>query len=405
MGILNTYRYRAISKQGAKVNGVVEAQNEYDAVTRIKEHCDFVTDIRQVQEKNGLLTKEIGSKKPKAKSLSLMCSQFSVLLQSGLNIRRVVETVAGQTTDKKLKKVLAKVAEDVGSGYSLAGSMENQGDYFPIALIETVRAGEESGALEHSFARLTTYYENSYKTRAKVTNALTYPIFVLLVATVVMIVMMAKVIPSFLSIFDDLGTDLPLCTVLLINSSHFFQNTWLLWLAFIAAAILFWRLYRKTEKGAVRLSVLAMRIPVLGKINRMNGASQFANTMSTLLSAGLGIGRALNITARVLDNRYLSKCTDRFIMGVEAGRRLGDCMEEANCYPQLLAEMTAVGEETGTLEETLMKIGRYFDGEVETATTKAISMLEPTLLVATAIIAGFIVVSLYLPMFAMYGAM
>lgn len=402
---MQTYRYRAISKQGAKVNGVVEAQNEYDAVTRIKEHCDIVTDIRQVQEKSGLLTKEVGAKKPKAKALSLMCSQFSVLLQSGLNIRRVVETVAGQTTDKKLKKVLSKVAEDVGSGYSLAGSMENQGDYFPVALIETVRAGEESGALERSFERLTTYYENSYKTRAKVTNALTYPIFVLLVATVVMIIMMAKVIPTFLGIFGDLGAELPLCTVMLIKMSHFFQKTWLLWLALIAGGILFWRIYCKSEQGAVRFSILALRLPVLGNINRMNGASQFANTMSTLLAAGLGVGRALNITARVLDNRYLSKCTDRFIMGVEAGKRLGDCMEEAECYPRLLAEMTAVGEETGTLEETLTKIGRYFDGEVETATTKAIALLEPTLLVVTALIAGFIVISLYLPMFSMYGAM
>lgn len=402
---MQTYRYKAISKQGAKVNGVVEAQNEYDAVTRIRENCSVVTDIREVQEKSGLLTKEVGKKKPKPKALSLMCSQFTVLLQSGLNIRRVVETVSTQTSDKKLRKILANVAEDVGSGYSLAGSLENQGDYFPIALIETVRAGEESGALEHAFARLTAYYESSYKTKAKVKSALTYPIFVLIIAVIVVIVMMAKVIPTFLGIFDELDADLPLCTILLIKMTGFFGKTWIFLLILIFGGILFWRIYRKTEKGALFCSIIALKFPILGKINRMNGASQFANTMATLLSSGLGVGRALGITARVLDNRYLSKATDRFIMGVEAGRRLGECVAEADYFPELLSEMTAVGEETGTLEETLTKTGAYFDNEVETTTQRAISMLEPTLLVVTAILAGYIVISLYLPMFSMYGAM
>nr|WP_294681526.1 type II secretion system F family protein [uncultured Anaerotignum sp.] len=402
---MQTYRYKALSKQGAKVNGVVEAQNEYEAVVQIKEHCSVVTDIWKVKEKNSILTKEIGSKKPSPKILSMMCSQFSVLLQSGLNIRRVVETVSAQTSDKRLRKILADVAEDVGGGYSLAGAFENQGNYFPIALIETVRAGEESGALEHSFERLTSYYESSYKTKAKVKSALTYPIFVLIIAVVVVIVMMAKVIPTFLGIFDELDAELPLCTISLIKMTEFFQRAWFLLLILIFGGILFWRFYRKTEKGALRCSVLAMKIPVLGKINRMNGASQFANTMATLLSAGLGVGRALMITARVLDNRYLSKAADRCIMGVEAGRRLGECLTEVNYLPNLLAEMTAVGEETGTLEETLTKVGSYFDNEVETSTQRAISLLEPTLLVVAAIIAGYIVFSLYLPMFSMYGAM
>lgn len=400
-----TYRYRAISKQGAKVNGFIEAYNEFDAVTRIKEHCDFVTEIHLVEAKKGLLTKEIGHQKPKAKTLSLMCSQFSVLLESGLNIRRVTEIVSDQTADKKLKKILKNVAEDVGGGYSLASSFENQNGYFPVTLIETVRAGYESGSLEKAFSRLTTYFEKRYKTKAKVTNALTYPIFVHLVAAVVMIIMICKVIPTFLGIFDDLGAELPLSTILLINISNFFRKTWLILLGLMVLGIIIISIYRKTEKGSERLSILAMKVPVLGNINRMNGASQFANTMATLISAGLGISRALSVTAKVMDNRHLGKCTDRLIMDIEAGRSLGECMTEIGDYPPLLAEMTGVGEETGTLEETLDKIGSYFDGEVETATTRAISMLEPTLLIITALIAGFIVISLYLPMFSMYGAM
>ncbi len=402
---MNTYRYKAVSKQGAKVNGVVEAYDEFDAVARIKDTCSFVTDISQVKEKNGILTMEIGSKKVKAKALSLMCSQFSVLIHSGLSLNRIVEIVAHQTADKKLSKILLKVTEDVSAGHSLASSFENQGPELPVAMIETIRAGEESGSLENSFSKLAVYFEKSYKLKAKVGSALTYPIFVLCVAAVVMIVMMAKVIPTFLGIFEDLDAELPLGTVILINMSKFFQKWYILILVAIVLLVAAVKLYGRTEEGKERLARCMLRLPVLGNISVMNGASQYANTMATLLSSGINVSTALNVTSRVLDNYYLSKCTNKLIGGVEAGKRLGACMVQADCFPSILNEMISVGEETGALEDTLEKTAYYFDSEVETASTRAIALLEPALLIGTALIAGFIVISLYLPMFSMYSAM
>jgi len=402
---LNTYQYKAISKNGAKVSGVIEGYDEFDAVAKVKESCSYITDISKVREKSGLLTMDIGSGKIKPKSLSIMCSQFAVLIRSGLSITRAVKLIADQTADKRLKKILVQVAEDVAAGHSLASSFESKGPGLPTTMIETIRAGEESGSLERSFDKLSLYFEKSYKIRAKVTNALTYPIFVLVVAAVVMIIIMVKVIPTFLTIFDDLGAQIPLSTKMLIASSKFFQKWWILIVLVIALAVVAFKVYERSEKGREKIARLSLRLPVLGRISLMNGASQFANTMSTLLSAGISESRAIDVTSRVLDNYYLGLCTNKMVGGIEMGKRLGACMIQEGCFPALLSEMTSVGEETGSLEETLSKTAQYFDNEVETSTTKAISLLEPTLLIITALIAGFIVISLYLPMFSMYSAM
>ncbi|MCI2000461.1 MAG: type II secretion system F family protein [Clostridia bacterium] len=402
---MSTYQYKAVSKDGAKVSGVIEAYDEYDAVVKVKENCAYVTNISQVKEKSGILTMEIGSGKVKQKSLSIMCSQFSVLIRSGLSITRTVKMITDQTKDKKLKKILEQVSQDVSAGHSLASSFESKGPKLPATMIETIRAGEESGALDKSFDKLAVYFEKSYKIKAKVGNALTYPIFVLIVAAVVMMIMMVKVIPTLLSIFDQLDTKIPISTKMLIASSKFFQKWWLLMVFVIAAAIIAYKSYERTEKGREKLSKLSLKMPIIGKIVLMNGASQFANTMSTLLSAGISVSRAIDVTSRVLDNYYLGLCTNKMVGGIEMGKRLGACMTQEGCFPDLLSEMTSVGEETGALEETLSKTALYFDNEVETSATRAISMLEPALLIATALIAGFIVISLYLPMFSMYSAM
>ena len=365
-----------------------------------------MTEIHEVKgKKESFLTREIGSGKPKAKTLSLICSQFSILIQSGLPIHRVVEIIAEQTKEKRMKKALRKVASDVAGGYSLAASFENQNIGFPMTLIETVRAGEESGSLERSFAKLALFFEKSYKIRAKVVGAMLYPIFVILVAAVVLIVMMAKVIPTFVSMFADMEMELPLSTRILISSCEFFSRWWLWLLLGIALIVVAFLLYRKKDTGRQKLAFLSLKLPLLGRIANMNGAGEFATTMSTLLASGISMSNALRVTAKVMSNAYFSRCTEHMVLRVENGWRLGQSVAEEGCFPPLLAEMIAIGEETGALEETLAQIADYFDAEVETIANRAISLLEPALLVFLAIFAGFIVVSLYLPMFTMYSGM
>lgn len=399
-----TYQYRAISKDGAKVRGVIEAFDEYDAVTRIKETCSVVTKITRVEErakpKSELFTQKISEK-----ALTVMCSQFSIILSSGLPVVRAVELIANQTSDKALKKILNQVAGDVSGGFGLAQSFESKGKILPSTFIETVRSGEMSGTLDTAFKRLEQYYDKASKTKAKVKNAMVYPVFTIVVAIVVVIIIMVVAVPTFTSSFASMGSDLPLPTKMLIEISDFFSKYILLMAGGIAAVIIGLKLYGQREKGRLLFAKVRLGIPVLGKITVMKSASQFANTMSTLLSSGLSIIKAVEVTGKVMDNYYLGKEILLQVPQLEEGKPLGASLRKCRYLPDLLVEMAGVGEETGTLESTLNVVGAYYDNETELASNKALTMLEPVIICFLAVVVCFILLSVYAPMFSMYGGM
>lgn len=387
---------------GAKVNGVVEATDEYEAVAKIKATCPIVLKITPVKQKEGILTMEIGHRKINTKALSVMCSQFAIILRSGVPVAKCMEMIAKQTEDKQLKKMLEKSAEDVAQGSDVAGSFEKNCQGLPATFIETIRGGEQSGTMERSFETLEKYFEKSYKNRQKVQQAMTYPIFVVIVAVVVLAVVMIKVVPTLTETFADLGGELPLITRMLIDTSDFFRHN-IIWMVVVLLVVLIAsKVYTTTEKGRIQWNTLKLRIPVFGKIALLNGASQFANTMSALLTAGLTVNHSLEVTSKVMDNYVLGVETARMTGSIQEGHRLGDCMRKCQLFPETLTEMCAIGEETGELEDTLETVGAYYDNEAAHATAKAISKLEPTIMVVMALFAGFIVISIYLPMFTMY---
>lgn len=383
----------------------MEAYDEFEAVARIKESCLVVLKVEPVPERK---RERIDLNEPlwvSDKVLSLTASQFAILLRAGMPMSRTVEVIAQQITDRLMKRILTETAKDVSAGYSLSHSLETRGKKIPLTFIETVRAGEESGTLEQSFEKLTAYYEKSHKIRSKVRGAMMYPIFLAILAVVVIAVVITVTVPVMADIIEGGGGELPLPTRMLLGMSAFFSKWWWLVLGLIAALVIGLKLYGRTEKGRTRFARIALRIPILGKINRMNAASQFANTMSTLLTAGLPITRALAITGKVMDNYAVGLSVSNCALGIEEGKRLGDVLRGNPMLPPLLTEMTAVGEESGSLEDTLDTIGAYFDSEVQQASAKALSMLEPIITVVLGLVIGFIVLALYLPMFTMYNSM
>lgn len=402
-----TYKYTAISKSGEKVSGVVEGFNELDAVDRIKQTCDIVLKMTEVRErKEGLLSMEIGGSKLNSKAFTVMCSQFAIILRAGVPIARTVHLIAAKTTDKPLKKMLLKVAEDVEAGRTIASSFAEHGSkLLPTTFVETIRAGEESGNVDKSFDTMYRHYDKQTKMKGKVKSALAYPIFVLFIAVVVVIVLMVAVVPTFTSIFESYGSELPLITRILIAISNFFRK-YTLWMA-LAGIILFliYKIYGNTENGRLNFAQISLKIPVLGNISQLNAASQFANTMTTMLGAGLPMTRAISITAKVLDNYYISHEIGKLTGRLEEGRSLGDSMRESGCMPDILVDMVAVGEETGEMESTLDTIALYYDAELEMAINSALAKLEPTVLVVLAGVAGFIVIAIYVAMFEMYSLM
>ncbi|MGO5542264.1 type II secretion system F family protein [Blautia sp. HCP3S3_H10_1] len=402
-----TYKYTAISKDGVKVSGVVEGFNEFDAVDRIKQDCDIVLKLTEVEEKKpGLLNMEIGGNRLNTKAFSLMCSQFSIILKSGIPIGRTVRLIGDKMTDKKLKGILKKVAEDVEAGRSVAASFQERGGkILPAVFIETIRAGEESGNLARAFETMYQHYDKQIKMRAKVRNALIYPIFVLALSVVVVIVLMVKVVPTFMDIFESYDAELPLITQSLIWVSNFFKKYIFMIIVVLAAIGLIFKLYANTEKGRLNVAKLALKLPVLGNVTLLGAASEFAANLTTLIGAGLQLTKAVSITARVIDNYYISQCVGKMTSRLEEGHTLGECMREANCLPDILVDMTAVGEETGELEGTLHTVSGYYEAELDMAVQDVLKKLEPTLLVFMAGVAGYIVLAVYIAMFQMYSVM
>lgn len=400
-----TYAYRGVTDAGIDIDGVVEAYDEIEAMEKARELCRVVQSVKEVPTRKGLLSIDITKPRAKPKNLALMCSQFSTILQAGLSVPRAVELVADQTSDKYLKRVLKDIAVDVASGHGLASSFENKGSELPRVFTETVRAGEESGRLPESFVRLHDYYDRRSKIAGKVASALTYPAFVLIIAIVVVAVMMVMVIPAIAGMVSSLGSDMPAMTQFLINVSGWVSRNIVLIVVVVVLLVAGVRLYGRTESGKTLFAKLKLRMPLLGEIGTYAGASQFANTMSTLIAAGLPLTQAVGIAARVMDNHILSRDVGRMRAGLEEGRPLGECLRSSDYFPHTLVEMTTVGEQTGALEETLETMGEYYDNETQRVTDRALSFMEPTLLVLMALFAGFIVIALYLPLFSMYASM
>ncbi len=406
---MDSYKYTAMSRDGKRVSGVIEGANEMDAAARVKENYPIVVQIAPVKadgKAKKFFAADINGFKLNDKAFTLMCSQFAVILKAGIPIARTVTLIAQKMTDKTLKKLLENVAEDVEAGRSLSASFAERGSkILPVTFIETVRAGEEAGNLDTAFESASEHYTKQMKLKGKVRGAMIYPTFVITLAIVVVAVLMVKVVPTFMSIFEEQGAELPAITMSLIMISNFFRKFWYVLLAAVIALVIGVKLYGNTENGRLKLAILMLKIPVLGNINVLNGASQFANTMAMMLGAGLPMTKAVGITSRAMSNYYLSTEVGKITAELETGHTLGKSLRDAECMPDILVDMTAVGEESGELESTLGMTAEYYDTELEAATAAALAKLEPFTLVFMGAIAGYIVIAIYVAMFSMYNGM
>ena len=401
------FKYTAMTRGGQKVTGLVDGFNEMDAAVRIKENYDIILKLNDVSEKGpGFLNFDLGGQRLNNKAFTVMCSQFAIILKSGLPIARAVHLIGEKTTDKTLKTMLEKVAADVEGGRALSASFEEHGGKFlPPTFFETIRAGEETGNIDHAFETMYEHFDKQVKLNAKVRAAIAYPLFVLVLAVVVVTVLMIVVVPIFVGVFDEFDAEIPAMTRFVMNASTFLKNNILYIIFAIALIVLGIRLYGKSEKGRTNLAKLALKMPVFGQINTLSAASQFANSMATMLQSGLPLVKSVNITAKTLSNYYLSTETGLLSGELEAGRTLNAAMREQGLMPDILTDMVGVGEETGELGDTLSTIALYYDAELENSIQRALSKLEPTLLIIIAGFVGFIVFAMYSSMFSMYGAM
>lgn len=402
-----SYKYSALSPNGEKVNGVIDALDEYTAVEKIRASYPIVLKIEPVKKGSisDILSMDIGSKKTNAKALSVMCSQFSVILGSGIGVAGCLSMIAAQTVDKRLKKMLLASSEDVSQGTPLATAFEKNDSHLPALFIETIRAGEMSGTLDEAFASLAEYYKRSNTVSQKTKSAMSYPIFVLCIAVVVLIIIMVKVMPTFTSMFNDYNAELPLPTVILIAITNWFQHGWMIIAGVIAVLFIIFKLWTHNDNGKLKWASITLKMPVFGKVALLNASQQFASSMASLIGSGLTVAQALSVTSKCIDNYAISREVIGMSEKIETGNSLSEVIQSSKYFPDVLQQMTSVGERTGELVKTLQTVGSYYAQETEYATQRMIAKLEPTMLIIIAIVAGFIVISIYLPMFTMYNYM
>ena len=398
------FKYTALAKDGERVSGIMEGSSEQDAASRIKQEYDVIVKITEVKEKgDGILNREVGRPKLNQRALTVLCGQFAVILKADVPVDHAVRLLIQKTPDRSLSRLLEQTAADVESGKSLADAFEEHGSRFlPLTFLETVRAGEESGNLAGAFAGLHEHYEKQDKLYGRVRGAMTYPLLVLALAVVTLVVLMVRIVPTFTTLFETYGATLPLVTQALVAVSEFLRTY--TWIILVVGASLFAlvKLYEITESGRVRLAKLCLHLPLWGKIQLLNGASQFAGTMTTLLNAGLPVNRAVSVTAQAMDNYYLRMETGKLSVKLEEGQTLGESMRQQRALPSMLADTTAAGEAAGRIEAALRDVGQYYDGQLETAVRTARAQLEPALLLLISLAAGFIVVAIYMAMFTLY---
>ena len=282
---MTTYRYKGQTKDGTAVSGVIRAYDEFEAASRLRETVAVITRLEEVREKKeSIFNRPIGLK-IKEKELALICSQFAIILSAGMSIQHCVEMVAAQTRNRHIRQMLEKVAEEVGAGYSMAQSFENNAPYLPKTFIETVRAGEQSGTLEECFQRLHRYYDKSAKTKAKVVSTLTYPAMVIVVAIVVFIIIIAVAVPAFNDVFAEMDTQLPGITRVLLAISDFFVGWWWLLLLIAAGLGIAYMVARRSVQGRKAIAAWSLTKAPLHRLHSLSAAAQFAHSMATLLAA------------------------------------------------------------------------------------------------------------------------
>jgi type IV pilus assembly protein PilC len=287
----------------------------------------------------------------------------------------------------------------------LSEAFREHDEKFPSIFFSILEAGEMSGTLDDSFERLGASFEKDYKLQNKIKNALTYPIVVGIVATAVVIYLLAEVVPTFVGVFESTGSQLPAVTELLISISDFVRNNYIILAGVILLIVVAIRVILKTHSGRFEWDKTKLKLPVFGKLIKKIVAARFTRTLCTLFSSGVSLTASLEVSSRSLNNLFVEEGILEVTENVKQGRALADTLEELDVFPAMVYHMTRVGEESGTLETMLERTSDYYTDEANDAITRMMSMLEPLIIVVLGGIVLFIVISILLPMFQMINIM
>ena len=409
-----TYVYQAMNSSGQEVKDEIEATTQDEAIAKIRNKGQFATKIKEKAAKKRVLKKEAGSSAPTRrmpisiggvprKQLVGFTRQLSTLQDAGLPILRSLQILEQQQKPGLLKAIIGGVGDDVEGGGSLSEAMSKYPKAFDKLYCNMISAGEAGGVLDLILARLADFMEKAAKLKKKVIGAMIYPIVVISIAVGVVSMIMIFVIPKFKQIFSDFKLKLPAPTELLLTMSDFFANQYG-WAYLIAAPFVITvglKLIRMSDTGRYATDVVKLKIPIMGSIIGKTSIARFTRTLGTLISAGVPILDAINITRETSGNEVYSRALLKVHDAIREGESMADPLRATKVCDAIVINMIDVGEETGDLDKMLLKVADNYDSDVDVLVGSLISILEPVMVVVLGVIVGFIVVALFMPMISL----
>lgn len=395
------YKYKAISERGQVLEGYQEAQSEAEVITILKSNNYYPIVIEE--DRGSHLREELISKRITKKDLAVFCRQFYTMLNAGISIINSLDILERQTENRTIKRAISIVLEDVQKGFTLSEGMKKHGKVFPPLLVNMVEAGEVSGNLDVLMERMAIHYEKENKIENKIKNALIYPVVLSIVALGVVIFLLTVVMPTFISMFQTSGLILPTPTRILLTISDWLTLYWYIFIGIILLFLVALTFIGKTENGRLFYDTLKIRIPGIRNMNIKIITSRFTRTLSTLLSSGIPLLQALDVVGRVVGNKLVENQIKKAGEDIKKGVPMSRTIKDMNLFPPMVDSMIRIGEESGALDDILYKTADFYDEEVEASMEKITTMLEPVLIVIMALVIGFIVIAMALPMFDMVG--
>jgi type IV pilus assembly protein PilC len=384
--------------------GEMEAVSEQEVKSSLTRQG--ITPVK-VKKKPKDLFENVAFLQPKIKQqdIIIFCRQFSTMIDAGLPIIQCLDILQSQQENASFKKMLRSIKESVESGQTLAEALKKYPEHFDTLFVNMVAAGEAGGILDVILRRLSAYMEKAAKLKAQVKGAMTYPLVTIAIAILVVAVILIFVIPVFQEMFADFGAALPTPTLMVVAMSEFVQARILHIIGFIFLSSWAFRRFYRTEKGRALIDNTMLKLPVIGILIRKVAVARFTRTMSTMLASGVAILEALDIVAKTAGNKTIETAIYKVRSGIAEGQTIAEPLLQAGVFPPMVCSMIAVGESTGAIDTMMEKIADFYEDEVDQAVDNITALIEPFMLVFLGVTIGGLVVSMYLPIFQLAGAL
>ena len=399
-----TFAFKAVDLSGIPQSGEIMGADKKAVTTELKGRGLKVMALEQ--KKSGMqMELRLGPKRVKASELTVMSRQLATMISSGMTLLRAFYVLEEQVENQMLRETVSGVREDIEAGLNFSDALERHPKVFNPLYVAMVRSGETGGVLEEALERISDQLEKDDSLRRQVKSAMAYPVVVFTFAMMVLIGMIAFIVPVFVGVFKDFGGELPLITRFTVGLSNMVTGQWYILIAVAVGGFIGFRKWKSSSWGRPQWDQFRLRIPFsIGKTVQKIALARWSRTFSALYGAGVPIMQAIEVTGQTAGNTVVDKAMAAVIDSVKSGGSIAAPLKDAAIFPPMVAQMIAVGEETGNLDTMLSKVADFYEDEVAAAIKALTSILEPVMIVLVGGIVGFIVVAMYMPMFKVYDA-